>query len=329
VWRSLKRIWAVALLTSTEGLRQPAFFILFAASALLTAFSPGFAFFHLGEEAKMVTDLGLSTALAFSTLLAILTAGAAVTDEIEGRTALTMLAKPLRREEFLLGKYAGVALTACALLVLISIVLLAALRSQRYSAVQDPLFPFAVTAAVALGVLLFALLLAARLLFGRGLSMVAAFWLSYSAAAAFLLLFLAATALPSVTWEWRILAGLFMIALHVCVVSAAAVMLATRLTMLQAAIGTAVFFLIGHASGGLVALCRDADRQLTVLGMLVRAILPDLDQFNLTDALATAYLDRPVPVPWDILAGSTLYAVLYGGALLALAAALFSRRELG
>ena len=60
-----------------------------------------------------------------------------------------------------------------------------------------------------------------------------------------------------------------------------------------------------------------------------RSILPDLDQFNLTDALATAYIDQPVPIPWDILASSALYALLYCVALLAIGAALFSRRELG
>ena len=59
----------------------------------------------------MVVDLGLSTVLTFSTLLALLTASSTITDEIEGRTALTMLSKPLRREEFLLGKYLGVACT--------------------------------------------------------------------------------------------------------------------------------------------------------------------------------------------------------------------------
>src|SRR5438045_1089888 len=104
---SLKRIWVIALLTGTEGLRQPVFFLLFAAAAALTALSPRFAFFNLNEEGKMVVDLGLSTILTSSTLLALLTASSTLTDEIEGRTALTMLSKPLRREEFLLGKYFG------------------------------------------------------------------------------------------------------------------------------------------------------------------------------------------------------------------------------
>jgi ABC-type transport system involved in multi-copper enzyme maturation permease subunit len=327
--RSLKRIWAVALLTSIEGLRQPAFFLLFAAAAALTGFTPSFAFFHLGEEAKMVTDLGLSTILAFSTLLALLTASSTVTDEIEGRTALTMLSKPLRREEFLIGKYLGVAVTACALILLMGPVLLATLRSQKYETFQDPMFTIAVVSAIAIGVTLFAVALIVRLIFHKGIPLVGASWISFGVATAFMMLFLAIKSQPNVVWEWRILFGLLFIGLHACVISAVAVTLATRLTLVQSAIGTGAFFVVGHASGALVAPFRDENHNLTVVGSIFRTILPDLDQFNITDALATAFLDKPIDIPWDVVASSTLYALLYGIALMAVAAALFARRELG
>ena len=326
MWRSSKRIWAVALLTGTEGLRQPAFFLLFALAAGLTAFSPGFAFFHLGEEAKMVADLGLSTILMCATLLALLTASSTVSDEIEGRTALTMLAKPLRRTEFLLGKYFGIVLSSGALVLLASVVLLATLRSQRYEPAQDPLFAVGIASGLAIGLVLFGGFLVTRLMAGRGLSLVSGFWLAYAAASAFVLIFLARS---SAAWEWRMVAGLFFIFLHTCVIAAAAVALATRCTLVQAALGTAVFFLVGHASGALVAPFRDSSHHLSLAGTLLRAILPDLDQFNVADALATGFLDKPVTIPWDVLCGSSLYALLYGGALLVLATLLFQRRELG
>jgi len=327
----VKRIWAVALLTSTEGLRQPAFFLLFGTAVVLTALAPYISFFSFSEEGKMVVDLGLSTALTFSALLTLLTASSTIADEIEGRTALTMLSKPLRREEFLLGKYLGVACTGCALAVLMTPVLLVTLRSQRYDIAQEPtaVFAFSVVSALALGFLLFGVLLVLRLLFNRGVSLVVGFWLAYGAATAFVLLHLGAKSAPTVTWEWRMLFGIFAICLHTCVISAAAVALATRLTLVQSAVGTAGFFLLGHASGALVAPFRDEQHQLNLLGAVLRAILPDLDQFNITDALATAYIDKPTPIPWDIMAHSTLYALLYCVALLALGFALFSRRELG
>src|SRR5258707_340601 len=117
--KSFRRVFAVGMLTASEGLRQPAVFILLLAASALTGFSPRFAAFHLNESGKMVVDLGLSTAMGFSSLLALLTASATVSDEIEGRTALTMLAKPLRREEFILGKFLGVACVTAAFCLLL------------------------------------------------------------------------------------------------------------------------------------------------------------------------------------------------------------------
>jgi ABC-type transport system involved in multi-copper enzyme maturation permease subunit len=326
--RAANRIAAIGRLTATEGLRQPAFFMILAVSAGLTALSPTFAFFHLGEEAKMVTDLGLSTILTFSTLLAVLTASATVADEIEGRTALTMLSKPLRREEFLAGKYLGVAITSCALAIAVAPVLLLTIRSQKYQEEQDPWFVKGVLGAMVLALALFGIFMVVRLLFGRGLTLVRAFWVSYAVftLAAFGIL----TLKPGVAvWDFRLLLGILLICFHNCVIAAMAVMLATRCTLVQAALGTAAFFLVGHASGSLVAPFRDSEHHLSFIGSILRAILPDLDQFNITDALATAYLDQPVRIPWDIVAGSSLYAALYVGALLAIGIALFSRRELG
>jgi ABC-type transport system involved in multi-copper enzyme maturation permease subunit len=329
VWRSIKRIWAIGRLTSLEGLRQPAFFFIFIAASALIALSPSFAFFHLGEEAKMVTDLGLSTILTFSTLLALLTASSTVTDEIEGRTALTMLSKPLRREEFLLGKFVGVAYSASAAVLLLAPVLMATLRSQRFEVEQDTWLSFGILGGVAILLGLFAVLLVVRLLLGRGLALVPAFWLAYLAGSAFMFLFVGAKSAADSAWDWQILLGLFFICLHACVISAMAVALATRLTLVQTAIGTGVFFLLGHASGALVAPFRNSAQELSFTGGVLRAVLPDLDQFNFADVLARGYLDQQVVIPLDVVVTSTLYALLYGVALLAIGTALFSRRELG
>ena len=332
----------MALLTSTEGLRQPAFFLLFGVAAALTALSPTFAVFDLGEDVKMVTDLGLSTVLAFSTLLALVTASSTVADEIEGRTALTMLSKPLRREEFLIGKYLGVVCTSTALVLLMSVILLVTLRYEKYDVSQDPHFGTGIKLAVALGLAVFGFFMVRRLIFSGRVSMVLAFWLAYWTAGAFLLIYmifktphakivedLYFSNNSAIDWDWRILAGILFIGLHACVISAFAVASATRLTLVQSFIGTGTFFIIGHASGALIALFRDSKNELSLLGKAVRTVVPDLDQFNITDALATSYLDKTVAIPWDIVCTSALYAFLYTVALLAFGNALFARRELG
>ncbi|HLX64104.1 MAG TPA: hypothetical protein VKX17_22720 [Planctomycetota bacterium] len=323
--KSLRRIWAVGILTASEGLRQPAFFILFLAAAALTAFSPRFAPFSLNESAKMVVDLGLSTTVAFSSLLALLTASTTVSDEIEGRTALTMLAKPLRREEFILGKFIGVTVVASAFCALLTPVLMAAVRSQRYDEYFDPRFANGVKLALIIFLVLAVASLLAKLKFASAPGVVGSFWIAYPLASLFMLVYL----LPGTAlWDYRLVLGIFFSVLHGCVIAAFAVALATRLTLVQASIGTAAFFLVGHASSAVLVPFYDKQQHLSVLGMILRAILPDLDQFNITDALATAYIEKPTPIPLDIAAGSALYAALYAGALLALAAALFANREL-
>ena len=328
MWRSVKRIWAVTLLTSTDGLRQPAFFMLFLASTALIALSPNFAFFHLGEESKMVVDLGLSTILTAASLLAVLTASTTVTDEIEGRTTLTMLSKPLRRGEFLAGKYFGVVITSCALVTLLAIVLIATLRSQKFDALQDPWFTFGITLSLLAGFMVFGIMLVKWLITGCGLGLVPAFWLAYMGASAFLLIFLSVKSPPGAAWEWRVLLGPVFIGLHTAVIAAMAIALAAHFTLIQAAIGTLAFFICGHTSGALIALFENAQHSMSVSGNVLRTLLPDLDQFNITDALATAYLDKPVDIPLDVVAGSALYALLYVTALLTFSTVLFSKREL-
>jgi hypothetical protein len=321
-------VWAVAELTLTEGLRQPVFYVVFACVAALCAFAPLFSFFHLGEEAKMAADLGLSSILLGATVLCVLLASSSVTEEVEGRTALTMLAKPLRREEFLAGKFVGIACAGSALALLCGPVLMAAVRSQKFVTQLDAHFAFAVAGSALLCVLVFGVFAVARLLFDRGPRLFTAFWLAYLLASAVMILSLQFYATDEFKWDYRLLAGVLSIALHTCVVAAFAVALATRLSLVQSALGTAAFFLIGHASGAIVAPFRDASLDLSPVGLALRTLLPDLDQFNLTDALATAYMDRAVAIPADVLASSALYALLYSAAILAAGSALFARREL-
>jgi ABC-type transport system involved in multi-copper enzyme maturation permease subunit len=98
----------IARATALEAIRQPAFFVLvFVAMILLlvTIFLPYFTF---NEDIKMYKDTGLATISFFSLLLALLTSSSTVADEIEGKTAVTLLSKPITRRQFILGKFIGI-----------------------------------------------------------------------------------------------------------------------------------------------------------------------------------------------------------------------------
>lgn len=64
-----------------------------------------------GQEAKIIVDLGLSAMLLFGAFIAIFVGVGLVYKEIERRTLYAILAKPIGRGQFLLGKYLGLCLT--------------------------------------------------------------------------------------------------------------------------------------------------------------------------------------------------------------------------
>lgn len=121
---------AVARNTFTEVLRQPAFTVVVAATILAYAASPWLAMFSLGEEEdlNLLKDFGLSTLLVSGLALACLAASGVIRREIELGTTLTLLAKPVSRERFLVAKFLGVAAALLLAMVLFTFALLLAAR---------------------------------------------------------------------------------------------------------------------------------------------------------------------------------------------------------
>src|SRR5438270_4815901 len=109
----------IALATAKEAIRQPAFFVLafIAGSSLICSIFV--AYFTFGEDIKMYKDIGLTTISFASLLLALLTASSSVAEEIEGKTAITLLSKPINRRQFILGKFLGIELGVLALFAIL------------------------------------------------------------------------------------------------------------------------------------------------------------------------------------------------------------------
>jgi ABC-type transport system involved in multi-copper enzyme maturation permease subunit len=109
----------IALATAKEAIRQPAFFVLAVlagASLFGTIWIPYFTF---GEDIKMYKDTGLTTISFACLLLALLTSSSTVAEEIEGKTAITLLSKPINRRQFIFGKFLGIEMGVMALYVLL------------------------------------------------------------------------------------------------------------------------------------------------------------------------------------------------------------------
>src|SRR5436309_16005034 len=109
----------IALATAKETIRQPAFFVMaFFAGALLVV-TIFVSYFTFGEDIKMYKDTGLTTISFFCMLLALLTASSTVAEEIEGKTAITLLSKPINRRQFIVGKFLGIEMGVLALFALL------------------------------------------------------------------------------------------------------------------------------------------------------------------------------------------------------------------
>jgi ABC-type transport system involved in multi-copper enzyme maturation permease subunit len=98
----------IARATTKEAVRQPVFWLCFAAALVLLVVNTFLPFFSLGDDVKMLKDCGLATILISSLLIAVWTASTSVAEEIEGKTAMTLLSKPINRRQFILGKYVGI-----------------------------------------------------------------------------------------------------------------------------------------------------------------------------------------------------------------------------
>ena len=98
----------IAAATSKEAVSQPLFLLLILigiAALVLYVYVPYNTF---GEDVKMLKTSGMTTIKVLAIIFALWTASVSVADEIEGRTALTVLSKPVSRREFIFGKFLGI-----------------------------------------------------------------------------------------------------------------------------------------------------------------------------------------------------------------------------
>ena len=111
------RTGIIARSTTMEATRQPLFLLLMCLAIALMLILGFVPFFTFGEDIKMFKANGLATILTSGILLAVWTASTSISQEIEGRTAMTLLSKPINRRQFIVGKYLGI-LQAVLLLML-------------------------------------------------------------------------------------------------------------------------------------------------------------------------------------------------------------------
>lgn len=120
------KVAAIARTTAKEGRSQPLFWVelgLGTVALLLLTIMPYNTF---GDDLKALKESGLEVILVLGIFSAVWSASASIAEELDGRTALTLLSKPISRRQFVIGKFLGVLVPVFLLFVVLGMLYLAA-----------------------------------------------------------------------------------------------------------------------------------------------------------------------------------------------------------
>ena len=111
-WRPLFRVAERAFWSLNSLIVQPIYSLLITVGAAILMILGWLPFFTLGEDTVMYKSVALDVILLFVLVSTLFATSRTIYDEIEDRTMLTLMSKPVRRWEVLLGKYLGIILSA-------------------------------------------------------------------------------------------------------------------------------------------------------------------------------------------------------------------------
>ncbi len=110
----MNAVRSVAVAVFRESVRDRVFYNLLLFAVLLVGASILIGQLTAGQDVKIIKDLGLAATSLFGLFIAIFVGIHLVSKEVERRSVYPLLAKPIRRGEFILGKYFGLLLTLLA-----------------------------------------------------------------------------------------------------------------------------------------------------------------------------------------------------------------------
>lgn len=118
------KISAVSIATAKSEIAQPAFIIALAVGAFMLFVFVFIPYNTFGEDIKMLKDTSMMMIMVLGIGLAVWASTKSIADEVEGKTALTVLSKPIGRREFILGKFLGILWMTALLFIVLGAVFL-------------------------------------------------------------------------------------------------------------------------------------------------------------------------------------------------------------
>jgi ABC-type Na+ efflux pump permease subunit len=134
---SLRRVVAITTNTLTELTRLRVFYVLLIFALLLIGSSVFVARLTFQQEFQILKDVSLGAMSIFTSLLAIVATARLIPQDIEDRTIYTILAKPVPRIEYILGKILGVLLLLAISTLVMSAMFLAVLYAREQTLLHE------------------------------------------------------------------------------------------------------------------------------------------------------------------------------------------------
>lgn len=340
-----EQLWAIARTTYAESIRQPVLMVAITAGTILVILSNPFSGYTLDDDQRLFVDLGLSTIFVIEVVLAAFLATNVLNRELENRTALTVLSKPVARPTFILGKYLGVSGALLTSMVFLGLVFLLAEVHGTLQTVTTPYHQPVLTFGISAVALAVAAGAAANFLYGWAFTSTTVLLGVPLLLLAYVLSLLFDTDWTphamSTEFEPDIVVAIASLALGLLMLVAVAIAASTRLGQLPTLATTVVVFLVGLLSDWLfgrpIAALEarfaetapgdlsmfDASHLLYWACRTAYAVVPNFQIFWLTDAITQG---RSIPISYLVLA--VPYGLLVIVACLAIASALFQRREI-
>ena len=127
----------IALQVFRESVRDKVLYNLVLFAVLLIAASYLIGQLTAGQDVKIIKDLGLGATQVFGLFIAVFIGIGLVSKEVERRSIYSLLAKPVRRHELILGKYAGLVLTLAVNIVVMAVALYAVLGYMSWVQTEE------------------------------------------------------------------------------------------------------------------------------------------------------------------------------------------------
>jgi len=115
------KVAAIALSTFKTEVSQPLYLLVAVIGMAFVVASIFIPYNTFGEDIKLYKESGLTLIRVLAIFTAIWAASKSVAEEIEGRTALTVLSKPVGRRQFIFGKFSGISLAIGLLFIVLGL----------------------------------------------------------------------------------------------------------------------------------------------------------------------------------------------------------------